>query len=184
MTTALTILFAVGMTKWAIAPVIIAAGISALSSLAGQGISVHMTRDEVVQKISAAQLELVPVLFGDVSAVVRRAVRHYMPREEVPAVGRICAYRRVRTGGVVEYLGDLADDDPSGLRATDGEAVYAALQFAERLAAGRPRHKDGLSVQLHRRALPRAFNAKEDPSVARRGKRRRLRKRGGKHLGN
>lgn len=39
MTTALTILFAVGISKWAIAPVIIAAGISALSSLAGQGIS-------------------------------------------------------------------------------------------------------------------------------------------------
>ena len=39
MTTALTILFAVGVSKWAIAPVIIAAGISALSSLAGQGIS-------------------------------------------------------------------------------------------------------------------------------------------------
>jgi hypothetical protein len=39
MTTALTILFAVGMTKWAIAPVVIAAGISALSNLVGQGVS-------------------------------------------------------------------------------------------------------------------------------------------------
>lgn len=35
----LTFLFAVGACKWAIAPVIIAAGISALSTLAGQGIS-------------------------------------------------------------------------------------------------------------------------------------------------
>ena len=39
MTTLLTFLFVAGACKWAIAPVIIAAGISALSSLAGQGIS-------------------------------------------------------------------------------------------------------------------------------------------------
>lgn len=39
MITSLTFLFAVGISKWAIAPVIIAAGISALSSLVGQGIS-------------------------------------------------------------------------------------------------------------------------------------------------
>ena len=39
MTTLLTFLFVAGTCKWAIAPVIIAAGISALSSLAGQGIS-------------------------------------------------------------------------------------------------------------------------------------------------
>lgn len=39
MTTALSILFAVGMSKWAIAPVIIAAGISALSNLAGNYMS-------------------------------------------------------------------------------------------------------------------------------------------------
>lgn len=39
MTTTLTLLFVMGASKWAIAPVIIAAGISALSSLAGMGIS-------------------------------------------------------------------------------------------------------------------------------------------------
>lgn len=39
MITALTILFAVGVSKWAVAPAIIAAAISALSSLAGMGIS-------------------------------------------------------------------------------------------------------------------------------------------------
>lgn len=45
MTTALTILFAVGISKWAIAPMIIAAGISALSSLASQGISAKNNKD-------------------------------------------------------------------------------------------------------------------------------------------
>ena len=45
MTTALTILFAVGMTKWAIAPVVIAAGISALSNLAGMGMSAAKNKE-------------------------------------------------------------------------------------------------------------------------------------------
>lgn len=45
MITALTILFAVGISKWAIAPVIIAAGISALSSLAGMGISAAQNKN-------------------------------------------------------------------------------------------------------------------------------------------
>ena len=45
MTTALTLLFVMGASKWAIAPVIIAAGISALSSLAGMGISSAQQKD-------------------------------------------------------------------------------------------------------------------------------------------
>lgn len=50
MTTALTILFAVGVSKWAIAPVIIAAGISALSQLAGNYMSSKANEDAQAER--------------------------------------------------------------------------------------------------------------------------------------